>query len=211
MILRYIIAAVLGYLLGSISFAVLITKGLMKKDVRTMGSGNAGATNVARVFGMGVGAATFVGDVLKTYVSMEIGKWLGGEAGMAIAAAACMVGHCWPVFYNFKGGKGVSVGGAIALVIDLRIIAILVAIFFCMAFITKIVSLSSITVAVCLPILLVIFGYNSVPMILLGIFAGAMVIIMHTPNIKRLIAGKEPKFKAKSASNTSKEEYGGKR
>ena len=211
MVLKYILSAVIGYLLCSISFAVLITKGLLKKDVRDMGSGNAGATNVARVFGMWVGVATFVGDVVKTAAAMTIGKWLGGEIGMCAAAAGCMIGHCRPIFYNFKGGKGVSVGGAIAAVIDLRLIAMLVVVFFLVALTTRIVSLASITVAICLPLFLLVLGYNSPAMIILGIFAAATVVLMHMPNIKRLIAGTEPKFKAKSAGNTSKEEYGGKK
>ncbi len=211
MIIRYLISAVLGYLLGSISFAILITKGFLKKDVRTMGSGNAGATNVARVFGFGIGAATFVGDVLKTVVSMKIGEYLGGETGMVLAAAGCFIGHSWPIYYHFKGGKGVSVGAAIGFMLDVRLFIALVIIFFIVALSTKIVSLASITVAAAFPVILLLLGGKSLEVIVLGFFLGATVIYLHRSNIKRLLKGEEPKFKAKSARNTSNKDYGGKR
>ena len=209
--IKLIIAAVCGYLLGSVSSAIIITKGILKNDVRTMGSGNAGATNVARVFGFGVGIATLAGDVLKTYLSMTIGRLLGGDIGVAVAAAACMIGHSWPVFYNFKGGKGVAVGGAIAMILNFKCIAILVAVFLLIAVLTRLVSLASITVSALFPIILFLLGERSVPLLILSVFAGAFVIFLHRPNIKRLLAGTEPKFKAKSAGNVSVDEYGGKK
>ena len=77
------------------------------------GSGNAGATNMARVYGMKAGIATFMLDAVKTAAAMLIGAAIGGEAGKALAGAACIVGHCWPVYFSFRGGKGVSVGAAL--------------------------------------------------------------------------------------------------
>ena len=105
--LKYILLLAAGYLLGSISSAVILSRYLYKTDVRTLGSGNAGATNAARVYGMGMGLATLVCDGLKTAASMYLGLLLGGEVGFALAGAACVVGHCWPVFFRFRGGKGV--------------------------------------------------------------------------------------------------------
>ena len=209
MVFKYIIAAAIGYLLGSVSFAVIITKGFLNKDVRTMGSGNAGATNVARVFGFGVGIATLAGDMLKTVISMYIGQRLGGDIGVAIAGASCMIGHNWPIYYKFKGGKGVAVGAAMAMYLSLKVIAILVVIFLLVAFTTRFVSLASITVAVAFPIILLIAGERSVPLLIMAVFASVLVILRHMPNIKRLLAGTEPKFKAKSANNVSKDDYGG--
>lgn len=207
--LNLILSAVIGYFVGSISFAIVISKTFLKGDVRTKGSGNAGATNVARVYGMGIGVLTLLGDALKTVVSMELGRYLGGETGMVLAGAACFIGHSWPIYYNFKGGKGVTVGAAMALVIDLRFFLILAVIFFSVVLSTRIVSLSSITVAAAYPIVLIILKM-SLQVILLGAFVGITVIILHIPNIKRLLAGTEPKFKPGSARDVSKDSYGGK-
>ena len=211
MAIRYILSVAAGYFIGSVSFSILITKKLLKNDVRNMGSGNAGATNVARVFGFGVGIATFAGDVLKTVVAMLLGEYLGGEIGKVLSAAACIIGHSWPVYYGFKGGKGVSVGAAIALMLDWRVLVVISIAFFIVALTTKIVSLASITAAVSLPVSLYLLGDRSAPVLILGIFAGLYVIFLHRSNISRLIAGTEPKFKAKSAKNVSKDEYGGKK
>ena len=205
---KTIIAALLGYLFGSISFAILISKYILKNDVRTMGSGNAGATNVARVFGVGVGIATLVGDAVKTIAAVLIGKALAGELGFVFSAAFCLIGHSFPVYYNFKGGKGVTVGATIAGLIDIRLLLILVVIFFAVALTSKIVSLSSITVAFAFPIVEYFLGVRSVPMMLLGVFLGASVIWLHRSNIKRLLAGTEPQFHAKSAGNTKTDDYG---
>lgn len=211
MVIKYILSAVIAYFLGSISFAILITKGILKKDVRTMGSGNAGATNVARVFGMGIGFATFAGDILKTVAAMSIGKAIGGEIGFALAGAFCLLGHSWPIYYNFRGGKGVSVGVASVAMIDLRLFCILAVVFFTVFFISRRVSLCSVTVAILLPIILLILGDVGIYRVILGFFLGAMVVFLHRGNIKRLLNGTEPKFSAKSAGNVSADEYGGKK
>ena len=208
MLIKYIASAVLGYLFGSISFAILITKYLMKNDVRTMGSGNAGATNVARVFGVGVGIATLIGDALKTVAAVKIGQLIGGENGSVFGAAFCIIGHSFPIFYDFKGGKGVTVGATVALLFDFRVFLIIAAVFFAVALTTKIVSLSSISAAVAFPIAMILFGGKSTTVIALSVFVGLSVILLHTPNIRRLIAGTEPKFKAKSAGSVKKDDYG---
>lgn len=193
-IVGYLIAAVAGYLLGSVSVSVLLTKFAFHKDVRTQGSGNAGATNVARIFGMGAGVITLLGDVLKTVISMLLGRWLGGDIGFAVAGAACLAGHCWPVYFHFKGGKGVSVGAAVGLMIDWRLFVVLVAVFFVSFALCRIVSVCSVNCAVALPVTCALL-HVSTPQLVLGILTGAVVFFMHRANLARLIKGTEPKFK----------------
>ena len=196
--IRLIIAALAGYLLGSVSVAVLLTKLLLHTDVRDQGSGNAGATNVARVFGMKAGLLTLLGDMVKTALSGLIGWKLGGEAGLAAACLGCLVGHCFPVFFGFKGGKGVSVGASIALLLDWRLLVILVACFLLMFVLTRRVSAGSVTCALAYPIVYYLLhpGFGTPFYVCCAICV--LVTFMHRGNIRRLLRGEEPKFKPKS-------------
>ena len=101
-IAKYIAAAAAGYLLGSVSASVLLSKLAFRRDVRAEGSGNAGATNVARVFGMWAGIATLLADVGKTVLAILLGQWLAGDMGLCIAGIACILGHCWPMYFHFR-------------------------------------------------------------------------------------------------------------
>ena len=181
----WILIAVCGYLFGSISSAVLISKKLFREDVRTMGSGNAGATNMARVYGMLPGLLAFFCDAAKTVAAMGLGLLLDGSLGMSIGGIACVIGHCWPVFFQLKGGKGVSVGAMVALMIDWRIFLLLLVIFFGTFALTKIVSVCSLTVAVVLPVAAIVLQ-QPVPEMALAIFTGALVIFQHRSNVGRL-------------------------
>lgn len=119
--MTYIIIVLIAYLLGSFCASIPLSKRVYGGDVREKGSGNAGATNMARVYGMKAGIATFMLDAVKTAAAMLIGAAIGGEAGKALAGAACIVGHCWPVYFSFRGGKGVSVGAALGLMTGLPV------------------------------------------------------------------------------------------
>ena len=119
-VLKYLLVIVAGYLLGSISVSVCLSVG-MGRDVRKEGSGNAGATNMARVFGMKAGVITLLGDMVKAALAVLLGYLLLGDMGLMAGGIACIVGHCFPVFHQFKGGKGVSVGGLLSLMIDWRV------------------------------------------------------------------------------------------
>lgn len=194
---KIILSAVIGYLFGSISIAVILTKYILHSDVRTQGSGNAGATNVARTFGLKIGILTLVGDFSKTVISALIGKALAGDTGLVFACAGCIIGHSWPVFFNFKGGKGIAVGAMIGLMLDWRLFVALVVIFFLGAVLSKRVSVGSVACAICFPFILLILGEISALRIVFGFFVGAVVAYLHRENIKRLIKGTEPEFKAK--------------
>ncbi|MBO4331366.1 MAG: glycerol-3-phosphate acyltransferase, partial [Oscillospiraceae bacterium] len=137
------LAAAVGYLIGSLSIAVIYTKIKYRRDVRTQGSGNAGATNVARVFGLGAGLLTFAGDGLKTAAAMLLGRFIAGEPGFIAAGAACLIGHAWPVFFGFKGGKGIACSTAVLLILFPWQGAVAVALCLLTIAVTRYVSLGS--------------------------------------------------------------------
>ncbi len=210
------ISCILAYLLGSISFAVIISEKFIKKDVRELGSGNAGMTNVMRNAGIIPGILTFVFDCLKGVLAGLLGKLVvfpylfsitnnaifSKIDGALVLGIFCMLGHLFPIFFQFKGGKGVATVGGIG--IAACPLAFLVALAFFLAFtiITKMVSVGSVAAAVTLPFALYLFEkYYSVsngytPWISL-LLMGAMclcVIIKHSENIKRIFRGTERKL-----------------
>ncbi len=190
-----VLCIILGYLLGSVSVSILVSKNLFHDDVRNHGSGNAGATNVARVFGLKAGFLTFLGDFLKSVLSMWLGKLLAGDTGLALAGAACLIGHCFPVFFRFRGGKAVSAGAAVGLMLDWRLFLISIAVFLIVAFLFKIASVASMSGAIAQAAAAFLFT-GSLPLILLAVFTAILVVFMHRSNIRRLIAGTEPQFHA---------------
>ena len=194
--MQYGLIALVAYLLGSISTSVVLSKWVFRSDVRKQGSGNAGATNVARNFGMKAGVATLLGDMLKTIVAMSLGVWLGGEVGKAVSGIACLLGHFYPVFFGFKGGKGISVGAVVAAFVGWRHFAFVVVMFVIGFAVTRIVSVGSVMAAVGLPVALAIFG-GSKPDMVLGIVGAILVVWMHRQNILRLTRGEEKKFQPK--------------
>lgn len=202
----YAIAAVIGYLFGSVSAAVLLCRLFKKTDVRTKGSKNAGATNVARVYGARMGILTFLLDIIKTCLAMTLGGLAGALLvpasdastwGMSIAAIGCIIGHCWPIFFGFKGGKGVSVSAAIALLIDWRLFLLLIAIFIVVVLITKRVSVGSLAAAVLFVPAELLLGDTAAHLLVLGSIMTVVVVLMHIGNIKRLINGTEAAFALK--------------
>lgn len=194
-IVKYLVTVLAGYLLGSISVSILLSRDVMGGDVRREGSGNAGATNMARVYGLKAGILTLAGDVVKSVLSILLGWWLLGDAGIAAGGIACLLGHCFPVYYSFKGGKGVSVGAAIAFAVDWRVFLIVVGAFAIGALLSKKVSLGSLSAAVTISIAAALFGVST-PRMILAIATMAIVLFQHRENIKRLLKGTEPNFKA---------------
>lgn len=193
-ILKFILLAVGSYLIGSVSFSIIMSR-LLGGDVRQKGSGNAGATNMARVYGILPGIITWFLDVLKTVFCIWVGTKLLGEWGLTVAGAACIIGHCYPIYYGFKGGKGVSVGCALALMIDLRVFACVMTVFFILAFTTKKVSLASVCATTSILIFGPVFGVGIARMIL-AIIGVVLIDYRHRENIKRLLNGTEKDFKA---------------
>lgn len=192
--MNYLITAVIAYLLGSFCASIPLSRHCKGEDIRTKGSGNAGATNAARVFGMKTGFVTLGLDMAKTVAAMFVGLHLAGTNGEALGGALCIIGHCFPLYYGFKGGKGVSVGAALGLMTGLPVFALIIAVFLVTAFVSRKVSLGSILAAVTLPVASFIFNAPT-PLLAMNAFSAVLVVFMHRENIRRLINGTEADFK----------------
>ena len=193
----YLFAALTGYLLGSLSSSIILSKAKYLADIRSNGSGNAGATNMARVHGIGAGLLTLGGDLLKTAVAGLAGMLLAGRPGLIVACGACLVGHCWPIYYSFVGGKGVSVAVCIALLLDWKMLLVLAAVFFTVFLLFRRVSLSSVTCALLYPAVYRMMGNPMDAGFILCCAVTVIVVFAHRSNIRRLIRGEEPPFTLK--------------
>ena len=193
----YVLVALFGYLMGSVSPSVILTKLAYNKDVRAEGSGNAGATNVARVFGLKAGFITLGCDILKIVIPMLIGMY-AGDSGVCVAGIAGIVGHCFPLYFNFKGGKGVSVAVTIAAFLGWQQLVIGLSVFIIVMLICRIVSVGSILAALSLVVATVIFYGDNLYKLILVCVTAALIVFMHRENIVRLIKGEEKKFTPKS-------------
>ena len=148
----FVIAAV-AYLCGSFSSSVAVSKVFLKKDLRDYGSGNAGLTNSYRLMGGKLTLLVLLGDVLKAVIGVGIGKWLLGPIGSLIAGAFTIIGHMFPVFFGFRGGKGVLVGATMLFLFDWRVFLVAFSIFVASVYLTRYVSLGSILGAISFPIM----------------------------------------------------------
>lgn len=193
-IIKLAVSAVIGYLIGSFSISITMSRVLFGKDVRIKGSGNAGATNMARSFGILPGVLTLLGDVAKALLALTLGHMISGEWGMTVAGCACLTGHSYPVYYGFKGGKGVSAGLAAAFAADWRAGIAALAVFLLVAFSSKKVSLGSMIGALGALVCCLLIK-TPLPRLVLVIFAVVMIVVRHSENIRRLASGTEPDFK----------------
>ena len=193
----------LAYLLGSIPSGYLLVLVFRRQDVRATGSGNIGATNVARSGGKGLGILTLALDCLKAFVAVLIAQHLApGDVDLAvIAAVAAILGHVFPVWLNFRGGKGVACALGVFLALSWPTALSTLGIFLLVAFATKYVSLASVAGAVALPVAAMIFMPYRSPVFIAGIvFIPLLVILKHSANIARLKNGTESKFGTKKVS-----------
>lgn len=185
---------IFAYLLGSMSFGILIPRFLgTSRDIRQEGSGNAGATNVLRTQGKLQGALVLLADLLKGVLAAGIGLSLAGISGGGVAGIFAMLGHCFPVFFGFKGGKGVATGAGVVLILLPEALLIMIAAFLLAVAVSKMVSLGSIAGAVTLLVCMA-FIHPPAPVILFGVCAVALVLWKHKSNIKRILAGTENKL-----------------
>jgi glycerol-3-phosphate acyltransferase PlsY len=198
--MKLLIISIIAYLLGSFSSAYVVGKLYKNIDIREHGSGNAGATNAMRVLGKPAGIVTFVLDALKSIVSVVIGLQLYGYYGGLVAAIFTVIGHNWPLFFGFKGGKGIVATITTMAILQFKLTLISVIIGLIVGVITKYVSLLSITFLTSL-IVITFTGLISVDIYtkLTILFLSLMGIYRHRSNIKRLINGKENKFGGKSS------------
>lgn len=213
--------ALAAYLLGSISFAVIFSKLFAKKDVRDSGSGNAGMTNVLRTIGKLPAVLTLICDLLKAVAAIFLAKWIfstlpfmeAERVGAYIGGISVVLGHIFPVFFGFRGGKGVLTCAGVFLVLDWKLCLICIAIFLIVTLTTGYVSLGSILSMGAAPILTLVVGLTLRADFLLTrtviwqtIFIAAIAgisIFMHRENIKRLLSGTENCFKKKKKEQNS--------
>lgn len=204
----YIIVAIIAYLLGSISFSVIISKKMAGFDVREKGSGNAGSTNVLRTVGKKAAVLTLICDCLKgvlailiAYIAGNIVKDIDKSLLVQLAGIFVVIGHTFPVFFKFKGGKGVATSLGVLLMLNWQIGLICLVFALVLMALTRFVSLGSVAAAVLFPVLTVFIRTNYlVPgnYIIFGIILAAFVIFNHRENVKRLLEGKENKLSFKS-------------
>lgn len=193
-ILAGFLSVVIGYLLGCISTGLIAGKAFAKLDIRTKGSGNAGATNMLRTLGWAPGLITVAGDILKAVAACLIGRALLGDTGAYLAGVACVAGHDWPVFFGFKGGKGVASSFGVLLCTNPLIAISVFVLEIGVIAATKIVSVASIAAAV-LNVIMSLFLLRGQPVSLTcSLLLSFMLVFCHRSNIARLIAGRENKL-----------------
>ena len=195
--LKAVITVVIGYLLGDINGAICASK-LRGDDVRSHGSGNAGLTNFIRSYGANHALLVILIDAGKGIIACLLGgllmrNELGYAGGAIIGGTAVMLGHTLPVFYGFRGGKGILTGLFIAIMVDLRVALLILAVFAVIYFTTRLVSLSSVFAAATFGVGFAILHSGDVVVMACGIFMGALAVFMHRSNIVRLIKGQETK------------------
>ncbi len=198
--------AIAAYLLGSIPTGYLLFRIFRRQDIRSMGSGNIGATNVLRAGGKGLGAATFALDVLKGCAAVWLGGYLASHwmpsvplrTAEAFAALCAVLGHMFPVWLKFRGGKGVATGFGVFLVVSPIAALAAIGVFAVMLAISRYVSVSSILAAFSFPIFawLLVTGARPPFFFVAGALVSLLIIVKHYPNIRRLIAGTESRIGA---------------
>lgn len=220
-IIKYILIAVIAYLLGSLNFSIILSEVVKKKDIRDSGSGNAGATNMLRTYGKKAAVGTMIGDILKVALGIIIAfaildvpmKYIFSNPADAaeiqrvmlykeFAGLFCVLGHIFPFYFKFKGGKGVAACTGMVIIVDWRIALILFVIFIGVILISKWISLGSIVIALLYPVLIFAF-YKNFILAAVALLFTAIVIVAHRENIKRLAKGTENKISFKNKKSSS--------
>jgi len=185
-------AVLAAYLLGAIPFGLLLTKVLSNRDPREHGSGNIGATNAMRTGGKRAGALTLLADIIKGVIPVALAIYAGlSELWIGVVAAATFIGHLFPVYLRFKGGKGVATMLGVMLPWQPLVAVIGLLLWFVLMKLSHYVSLASILAALALPLLVGLTG-GSIPALIVGMLIASLVTLKHASNIKRLLDGTEP-------------------
>ena len=203
----YIVVAILSYLIGSINFSIIISKKVAGFDVREKGSGNAGTTNMLRTVGKKAALITLVCDILKGVISILLALLIGKIAKEAnnsilvqIAVILVIIGHTFPIFFKFKGGKGVATAVGVLLTTNWQIGLICLIFGLVLIALTRMVSLGSITAAILFPILVLFIKTNYIVegnYFIYSLIIAVMVVFNHRENVKRLLSGTENKLSFK--------------
>jgi acyl phosphate:glycerol-3-phosphate acyltransferase len=193
--MEILIILILSYILGSIPFGYILTKIFTKKDIRDVGSKNIGATNVWRSVGKLPAVLTLFLDIFKGYIIVKFAIYIGINSDWIIVLSAFLVilGHMFPIFLKFRGGKGVATACGVFFALTPLPILISLLIFVLIVFLSKYISLGSIIASACMPTLCFIFGYK-LPVVMFTAVTAVLIIFKHKANIERLISGTENKF-----------------
>ena len=199
-----IFTTVVPYLLGSINFSIIISKKRYSEDIRDYGSGNAGMTNMMRTYGSSAAALTLIGDALKAVFAGLIGYAAYGQFGAYVAGLFCIIGHIFPVFYKFKGGKGVVTVAASILVCNPFVFLIVFLLFVVIVLFTRYISLGSVMCMLLYPVILnridkLFFEVEAMNYHFIAILMALLIVWKHKDNIKRLMSGTESKFSFKKS------------
>ncbi len=193
-----IFAFIIAYLLGSINTSIIVSKLFKSSDIRTRGSGNAGATNTLRVLGKKAAILVVVGDALKGVLAVLIAKYIAHITSVSeaqyLAALGVVVGHIFPLYFGFRGGKGIMTSIAVVFCLNPLMALILFVIFVVLVFIFNYISLASVVCSVCFPVLVLIFESGNTAFLISAILMALLAVLKHSSNIKRLINGTESKF-----------------
>lgn len=210
LVIAAILCAAFAYLLGTLNFAIIISKVKYNDDIRKYGSGNAGMTNMMRTYGRAAGIFTFVGDLLKAVVAVLVARLLFGDVYAYIATLFCIIGHAFPCWYKFKGGKGVAVACAAILCLDQLPFVCLLVVFVLIVAITKYLSLGSIMAVLMYPLFLnAFYGLHSYSLftkpfaLICSVIITCLVLFLHRENMKRLLNKTENKFSFKKKGTQS--------
>ena len=199
--IAYIVVAIIAYLIGSINFSVIISKKVAGFDVRDKGSGNAGTTNMLRTVGKKAAAITLVCDILKGVISILLAKLIGNiwkgldiELLVQLAGIFVILGHTFPVFFKFKGGKGVATSLGVILTTNWQIGLICLVFALILIVLTQMVSVGSVAAAILYPVLTIFMAGNYT---ISAIIIAVLIVFNHRENVKRILAGTENKISFK--------------
>ena len=199
MILRYVLLVIGAYLLGSFSTGLTVARETRNPDLRTVGSKNTGATNALRTMGLRNGLITFLGDYAKAALACAVGWWVTGDVyGAMVAGLAAVIGHNWPVFYNFHGGKGVASSTAVMMVCFPIPALIAYALAIAAIALTKYVSLGSLLAVTSFAVIVIVQHPGDWIIAVWAVVLAGMCFIRHRSNIGRLIRGTESKLGQKA-------------
>lgn len=206
--LAVFLTAAAGYLLGSINCGIILSRGVAKEDIRSYGSGNAGSTNMYRAYGWRLALATVLGDALKGALAVMAGRLIcrqlapGFPYGVYVGMFAALIGHMFPVFFGFRGGKGIATALGAILALSPVVFGIIAIVFIPIVPITGYVSLASVLGAAGFPVVLGLVrwfqGQLDPVEMALAVIAAALILYMHRANIRRLLNGTESNVKKKN-------------
>ncbi len=193
----WVLLPLLSYIIGSVPFSYIFGRSLGGVDIRTKGTGNVGATNVLRSVGIKIAVASLAGDLLKGLLAAWLGSYLGGPGLAAVCSAAVVVGHCWPVFLGFRGGKGVATAAGVILMLMPLIFVLEALVFVTTIVFSRYVSLGSVFTALVFPVAALV-SQQSWQYVLMSLIIAAIVVYRHRSNIERLRQGTESKLTEKA-------------